>query len=98
MTLGEVIKILLKRKGLSQVQLAAQIGKSKTSVSQIINGIYSPSQETLESISKVVEVPVPVIHFMSLSADDIPEDKKQLYQMMSPMMDKYLSELFNIEI
>lgn len=98
MTLGEVIKILLKRKGISQIQLAEEIGKSKTSISQIINGAYNPSSETLANISRVLEVPVPVIHFMSLSANDIPEDKKQLYFMLSPMMDKYLSELFSIDV
>jgi len=29
----------------------------------------------LEKISKVIEVSVPVIHFLILSADDIPDEK-----------------------
>lgn len=97
MTLGEVIKFLLNKKGLTQAELSEKIGKSKTAVSQIINGAYSPNPETLQNISKILEVPVPVIYFLSISEKDIPEDKKQLYDLLSPLIQKYLFEIFSVE-
>ncbi|WNI34706.1 helix-turn-helix transcriptional regulator [Chryseobacterium sp. SG20098] len=96
MTIGQVIKILLKKKNITQLQLAEKIGKSTTAISQIVKGQYSPTPETLEKISKVVDVPVPVMHFLTISEKDIPDDKKQLYNLLAPSMNKFLNEIFEI--
>ncbi|GEN77501.1 helix-turn-helix domain-containing protein [Chryseobacterium hagamense] len=96
MTIGDVIKLLLKKKNITQLQLAEKIGKSTTAISQIVKGQYSPTTETLEKISKVVDVPVPVMHFLTISENDIPEDKKQLYNLLAPSMNKFLNEIFEI--
>ncbi|WP_027380792.1 helix-turn-helix domain-containing protein [Chryseobacterium daeguense] len=96
MTIGQVIKILLKKKNITQLQLAEKIGKSTTAISQIVKGQYSPTSETLEKISKVVDVPVPVMHFLTISEKDIPDDKKQLYNLLAPSMNKFLNEIFEI--
>lgn len=96
MTIGQVIKILLKKKNITQLQLAKKIGKSTTAISQIVKGQYSPTPETLEKISKVVDVPVPVMHFLTISEKDIPDDKKQLYNLLAPSMNKFLNEIFEI--
>jgi len=96
MTIGQVIKLLLKKKNITQIDLAEQIGKSTTAVSQIITGQYNPTSETLEKISKALDVPVPVIYFLTISDDDIPEDKKQLYNLLAPSMNKFLNDIFEI--
>lgn len=96
MTIGQVIKILLKKKNITQLQLAEKIGKSTTAISQIVKGQYSPTPETLEKISKVLDVPVPVMHFLTISEKDIPDDKKQLYNLLAPSMNKFLNEIFEI--
>ncbi|MCY1662806.1 helix-turn-helix domain-containing protein [Chryseobacterium sp. SL1] len=96
MTIGQVIKLLLKKKNITQIDLAEQIGKSTTAVSQIITGQYSPTSDTLDKISKALDVPVPIIHFLTISDDDIPEDKKQLYNLLAPSMNKFLNEIFEI--
>jgi len=96
MTIGQVIKLLLKKKNISQVELSEKIGKSTTAISQIVKGQYSPTAETLEKISKVVEVPVPVMHFLTISDDDVPDDKKQLYNLLAPSMNKFLNDIFEI--
>lgn len=97
MTVGEVIKLLIKKKGITQVELAQKIGKSRTAVSQIINGVYNPNQETLESIARVIEIPIPIIYFLSMSEDDIPAEKKQLYKMLSPLIENFLFEIFSLD-
>lgn len=96
MSIGEVIKVLMKKKGITQVELAGRIGKSRTAISQILNGGYNPNPDTLDKISKVLEVPVPMIHFMAISEDDIPEEKRAIYKMLQPSMEKYLFEIFAI--
>ncbi|WP_294285489.1 helix-turn-helix transcriptional regulator [uncultured Chryseobacterium sp.] len=96
MTIGEVIKLLLKKKNITQLQLAEKIGKSTTAVSQIVKGQYYPSIDTLEKISKVIDVPVPVMQFLTISDNDVPDDKKQLYNLLAPSMNKFLKEIFEI--
>ncbi len=96
MKLGRVIKVLLKSKGITQAELARKVNKSPTAISQILNGLYRPNAETLEAIAKVLEIPVPIIYFLSLSEDDIPEEKKELYKMLSPSFDKFLFEIFSV--
>ena len=78
MSIGEVLKILLKNKNITQTELAVKIGKSRTAVSQIVNGVYNPNQETLEKIANALEVPVPIIYFLTIDESDIPEDIKNL--------------------
>lgn len=94
MSIGRVIKSILKQKGISQKELSVKIGKSSTAVSQILNGVYHPNPETLGKISEVLEIPIPVLNFLSISEDDIPENKKELYKQMHPIMEKYVSEMF----
>lgn len=97
MTIGEVIKMLLKKKGITQNELAKKIGKSRTAVSQIVNGGYNATPETLENISKVLEIPVPFIHFLTIDECDIPEDKRDLYKVLSPAMEQFLYQIFSIK-
>lgn len=97
MTIGEVIKNLLKRKNISQQELASRIGKSTTAISQIVKGVYQPTPDTLEKIAKELDVPVAIIHFLTISEDQIPEDKKQLFNFLAPTMEKYIFEIFSME-
>lgn len=96
MTIGEVIKEILKSRNITQLELASKIGKSKTAVSQMINGAYSPSPETLEKISEVLNVPVAIMYLLTISSNDIPDDKKEIYRVLSPLIEKYLLEIFGI--
>lgn len=97
MTIGEVIKDLLDRKNISQKDLAGKIGKSTTAVSQIIKGAYQPNPETLEKIAAVLDIPVAIIHFLTISEEQIPEDKKQLFKFVAPTMENYIYEIFSME-
>lgn len=49
------VKILLRRKGLSQNELADLCGLSKGSMSQIVNEKWAPSSETMLKISKELD-------------------------------------------
>jgi len=55
---GKRLKELRKQVGLSQEQLAEQIGVTIESVSNMERGIHGPKFDTLEKIAKVLNVPV----------------------------------------
>ncbi|SHK68923.1 helix-turn-helix domain-containing protein [Epilithonimonas mollis] len=97
MTIGEVIKDLLRRKNISQKELAGRIGKSTTAVSQIVKGVYQPTPDTLEKIAKELDIPVAIIHFLTISEDQIPEDKKEMYNFFAPTMEDYIYKIFAME-
>lgn len=95
MKIGEVIKMLIKKRGLSQQEVANRIGKSPTALSQIINGVYQPQSDTLESLSNMLDVPVPVIHFLSIDEEKVPIENRQLFRSLAPSMERYLIDVFN---
>lgn len=50
------LKYLRKKKGLRQIDLALEIGKSSNYINSIENGKYFPSPETIEQIANLLEV------------------------------------------
>ncbi|NDV43133.1 helix-turn-helix domain-containing protein [Flagellimonas sediminis] len=97
MELGKVINLLIKKKGLTQVEVAKRIGKSTTALSQIIKGSYNPNPDTLDKICKVLEVPQPILFFLTISEEDIPEDKLELYRVLAPTIKDFLIKIFGEE-
>lgn len=95
MEIGEVIKMFIKSRKMSQIDVAKAIGKSPTALSQIINGVYNPQTETLEALSKVLNVPVPVFHFLSIDEDSVPPENRQLFKALAPSMERYMLDVFN---
>lgn len=94
MKIGEVIKVLIKKRGLSQAEVARKIGRSQTALSQIINGVYKPQSDTLDKLSEVLDIPVAAIHFLSITEEDVPVENRELYKVLAPTMEKYLIDVF----
>ncbi|WP_375587012.1 helix-turn-helix domain-containing protein [Flagellimonas aurea] len=97
MELGKVINVLIKKKGLTQVEVANRIGKSPTALSQIIKGNYNPNPDTLQKICDVLEVPQPILYFLTISEEDIPIEKLELYRMLAPSIKDFLIKIFGEE-
>jgi transcriptional regulator with XRE-family HTH domain len=97
MKIGEVINSIIKKKGITQIELAKKIGKSTTAVSQIINGAYDPNPETLDKICEVLEVPKSIIYFLTISEKDVPENKIELFKMLAPYIKDFLINVFGKE-
>lgn len=95
MTIGEVIKKIIKKRGLTQVEVAKSIGKSTTALSQIINGVYEPNPESLEKLCNVLDVPKPILYFMMISEEDLPEEKKEIFKDFEPILKDFISEVFD---
>lgn len=58
MELGERIRILLKRKGMSQNELARKAGLSSSGMSTILKGAYDPRLSNLIAIARVLDCSV----------------------------------------
>ena len=51
--LGARIQNIRRRRGLSQEAVAERIGASRTTISKIENGVFAPTVDYLEKLSKV---------------------------------------------
>ncbi|MEI6143457.1 MAG: helix-turn-helix transcriptional regulator [Mariniphaga sp.] len=95
MNIGETIKSIRKRKGLSQKKLAELSGISQTYLSQIEKfGVRNPSLEILTKISLALELPYPVFAFLSLDYSDIAKNKLAAYKKIEPAVDALIKEFF----
>lgn len=82
MKIGSAIKEMRTRKGLTQQALADQAGITRAYLSQIEGNHKKPTLETVEKLSEAMEVPPQVLLFLSLTEEDIPEDRRESYGQM----------------
>jgi len=83
MDLGSAIKIVRKQKNISQKILAEACGLSVNALCQIELNNTFPQKNTLKKICSVLEVPSSYLLFLSISDEDIPENKKQVFKTLS---------------
>jgi transcriptional regulator with XRE-family HTH domain len=98
MEIGTVIGKLIKQKGLTQVEVSKRIGKSSTALSQIVRGTYKPNPDTLDKICKVLDIPQPILYFLTISEEDVPADKIELYRMLAPSLKDFVVKIFGDEV
>ena len=94
MDLGRTISKIRKDRGIPQGELAERTELSVTYISQIENNRKRPNITTLESISDVLEIPLPVIFFLSLDESDIPSNKKEAYSTLFPSVEQFIRNFF----
>lgn len=94
MNLGSTIITLRKNAGLTQAALAEACGLSQTYVSQIEKDKKVPQISTLEKIGNVLEIPWPVLVFLALGQEHIPEGKKDAYALLFPSVRALLLNFF----
>jgi len=94
MNVGVTIKSLRKEKGIRQVDFAKECEISQTYLSQIENDERNPTLDVLERISKALEIPYPVLSFLSLTIDNVPEEKREVYKRMEKVMHGLVKDVF----
>lgn len=93
MNFGNAIASLRKWRGLSQSELGERIGKTCTSVSLMETGRKFPNTKSVKTISEALDVPTSVLLLYSLTKEDIPDDKKILYDaLVVPLRDALMDE------
>lgn len=95
MNIGISIKTIRKNKGLNQAQLADICGITVTYLSLIENDKKDPTLSLLRTIANSLNIPLPILLFMSLEDNDIADSKKELFGMIKPSIDSILQNLID---
>lgn len=94
MNVGPTIKKLRKKMALSQSELGIQVGITQTALSQIENGTTTPHKSTLVKICAELGVPEQVLIILSLENEDIPEDKRLMFDTLYPTVKQFMIKIF----
>lgn len=94
MKIGQGIIKICNLKGINQQQLAKLTGKSATFHSLIENGHREPSIFTLKKIAKALNVPVPVIIWLSLDTEDLQMGDPELVLQYKNSLDSTITKIF----
>lgn len=96
MNIGEVIKNIRKNQDKSQGQLATDCGITQTYLSQIESNQKEPSLRILNTISKNLKVPLPIIFFLSMDEKDVPVNKRKAFEIINPSIKSLINEFFSV--
>jgi len=96
MDLGKVIKSIRKQKGLTQNEFASLCHITQTYLSQIENNLKEPNLSTLKSISENLNVPLPILFFLSMTEEDIQPNKRKAFRIVSPSVKSLVNEFFAV--
>jgi transcriptional regulator with XRE-family HTH domain len=96
MNLGATIKSLRKQKGQTQEEFASKCGITQTYLSQIESNLKEPNLSTLKSISDQMNVPLPIMFFLSMTDDDVQPNKRKAYEIVGPSVKSLVNEFFGV--
>ena len=96
MDLGATIKKLRKQKEMTQEDFANKCDITQTYLSQIENNQKEPNLATLKTIGEKLDIPLPIIFYLSMNADDVPEEKRKAFEMVSPSIKSLVHEFFSV--
>ena len=88
MNIGEAIKKMRASVGLSQKELAERAGISATAVCNIEKGHSFPSKDTIKAICYAMDIPVSWLLFSSITEEDVPEEKRAIFNALREPMIK----------
>ncbi|MEL7062193.1 MAG: helix-turn-helix transcriptional regulator [Bacteroidota bacterium] len=94
MNLGRTIKTFRKRKGIRQGDLADACAITQSYLSNIEGNHREPTLSTLQSICRQLEIPLPILFFLSMDEADVKQDRRDLFTSISPVMKQTLEEAF----
>uniref|UniRef100_UPI0040490B7C helix-turn-helix domain-containing protein n=1 Tax=Flavobacterium sp. TaxID=239 RepID=UPI0040490B7C len=92
MNIGTAIKSLRKQKQLGQKDLAEMCDISVNALSLIETNVTFPQKTTIEKICKAFNIPVSYLLFFSISDEDIPEDKKAVFELLNTAIKSVLMD------
>lgn len=92
MKIGKAIKLLLDQRKMTQKDLAKKIGKSETSLSQIMQDKAQPRKDTLEAIAVALGVNTKMLLMLSVDKEDLPENKQDHYEILTKILNHIFLE------
>ena len=93
MDVGQAIKTLRIKQGMTQSQLADRIGMSTNAVCSMETGRTYPPKSTVEKLCQAFGIPQAFFQMAAIEEGDFPEAKHVLYgAMLEPLRNELLSE------
>lgn len=80
MHIGEVLKKIRNKCGLTQNQVCAKTKITQGYLSNIESGNYYPSEECLGKLAKLYKVPAEIIVLAKLDEKQVPQNKRELFR------------------
>lgn len=94
MELGNAIKVLRKKKKVSQKKLAEMCDISANALCNIELGRSFPGKDTINKICEALQIPESYLLLFSLSEEDIPEEKRILYRTLcEPLKNELMRDI-----
>jgi len=91
MDVGQAIKNLRMKQGMSQAALAEKCGMSTNGVNLLETGKRFPRKSTVEKLCQVFGIPQSYLMLATIEESDIPEEKRVLYRVLvEPLRDELL--------
>lgn len=96
MDLGSIIRNIRKQKGQTQSEFASLCGITQTYLSQIECNSKEPNLSTLRMISDRLNVPLPILFFLSMTEEDVHPNKREAFGIVSPSVKSLVNEFFSV--
>jgi transcriptional regulator with XRE-family HTH domain len=95
MDLGSAIKLLRLQKDLKQNAFAEICDISPTYLSQIENNLKLPNISMLQVIAKNLDIPLPILFFLSIDEKDIVLEKRKAFEIIAPSVKSMIGSFFS---
>lgn len=93
MDLGQAIKILRTKQGMTQAQLAEKCGMSTNAICSLETGKAYPPKATVDRLCQAFGIPESFLLMASIEEEDIPEEKRVLYRaLLEPLRNELLEK------
>lgn len=93
MDIGQAIKELRVKQGMTQGQLAERCGMSTNAICSLETGKAYPPKSTVDKLCEAFGIPQSYLLMASIEEEDIPEDKRVLYRaLLEPLRNELLEK------
>jgi transcriptional regulator with XRE-family HTH domain len=94
MNIGHVIKDFRKQKGIKQGEFAELCKVSQTYLSLIESNQKDPNLSLFKTIAEQLEIPLPILFFLSLDENDVPEQKRNIFKILEPSLKDLIAQIY----
>ena len=95
MDLGNAVKELRKKRGLTQGNFCEQIGITQSYLSQVEKGHKEPSIDVIKKIADALGTPIPVLFWFTLTEEDVDDNKREVFKLLKPSVNSLVDAFFN---
>lgn len=93
MDVGQAIKTIRLKHGLTQTQLAERCSMSINTICMLETGKVFPPKSTVEKLCQAFGIPQSYLMLATIEENDIPEEKRVLYRaLVEPLRDELLEK------